>query len=261
MNNVDKSNKMLKKRAQTILIILVSTFLLFAILLVILNLNKIEDNDTVLTINGESVSKAEYLFVMSGLRPNVFSYFSRKYGTEESANFWTSSFNGEVPAEILRQKTIDLLRRIKTEQILMKKHGITDDITFSGFLEDLKTENERRRLALAKNLPVYGPVQYEDKIYYDYLHSERIEKLKRILFTSEITISEEEINNYYGQFMKVQKETDNFLNTEEIMAYMKREMLNRKYEEMIKKLMNESVLNFKLKESTLSKMNRSLLNI
>jgi hypothetical protein len=70
---------------------------------------------------------------MSGLRANVYSYFSNKYGIEESSAFWSSDFEGEVPEEVLRQKTIELLKRIKIEQILMREHGIADDISLTDF--------------------------------------------------------------------------------------------------------------------------------
>ena len=65
----------------------------------------------VLTINGEPVSDDEYSLIMSGLRSNVFSYFSQKYQATDNNNFWTTSFNGEIPEVILKGKTIDAYKK------------------------------------------------------------------------------------------------------------------------------------------------------
>ena len=88
--------------------------------------------------------------------------------------------------------------RIKSGQILMKSHGIADDISYSNFLQDLKNENERRKEAVSKKLPVYGPVEYEEKIYYEYLQTERTEKLKKLLSKGELMINDLEALDFYN---------------------------------------------------------------
>jgi hypothetical protein len=240
-----------------------------------------DDDDTVLTINGEPVSIAEYLHIMSGERANVFSYFSQKYGAKDSGDFWTSSFNGEVPVNKLKQNTIDKLKKIKTEQSLMKLYGITDDISYPCFLEDLRKENERRRVAVSKNLPIYGPIQYDENIYFEYLHSERTEKLKHILSGKELFISEADIKKYYDQNKEIifrkpdnlsgkkitspdsnniekigtkkgEKEAKVFGAYEEVRGQIKDELINLRYEEMIRKLAGEAIVN--LNEKALRKI-------
>ena len=64
-----------------ILIFIVS---LLAISLTLYHLYKVKDNITLLTINGEPVSKAEFITIMSGLRANIYSYFSLKYGANDN---------------------------------------------------------------------------------------------------------------------------------------------------------------------------------
>ena len=136
---------------------------------------------------------------MSGLRANVFSYFVQKYGVTDSAKFWTTRFQGEIPIEVLKQKTLDKLKRIKTEQIVMKKNGIANDISYSGFLDKLKAENERRKKAVEKKQAIYGPQQYDAIGYYDILHGNRIEELKNKLADKELSSTEEEIKNAYDE--------------------------------------------------------------
>ena len=212
MNN----NKFYLLKLKPIVIILTTIVLLIVISLTLNHLVKSKDNSTVLTINGEPVSEDEFSLIMSGLRANVFSYFSQKYGAKDNINFWTTSFNGEVPADILKQNTIDELKRIKIEQILMKVYAITDDISYFGFLKDFKNENERRKIAVTKNLPIFGPIQYEEKIYYNYLQSERTEKLKQILSCKELFISEEEIKIYYNENKEKKYRKPDYINIEKI---------------------------------------------
>ena len=195
MNN----RKLSIRKSRFLVLILTVLVLLFAVLFVLNKKTTLKGDDTVLTINGEPVSVAEFLNIRSGLRANVYSYFSQKNGTGENKNFWETSFEGEVPAEILNKQTIEVLKKIKIEQILMKNNGITEDISYSGFLEYLNAENERRKMAIIKNIPIYGPVQYNEKIFYDYLHSEREEKLKQILHGKVFILSQEEIMLYYNE--------------------------------------------------------------
>lgn len=138
-------------------------------------------NAIVFSVDSEPVSRAEFLNIMSGLRAEVFQYFVEKYNAEDSTAFWTTGFNGEIPLEVLKRKTLEKLKRIKAEQILLKKNGIAGDISYAGFLQAFKAENQRRKKALEKNEPVYGPEQYEETVYYDVLHGNRVEKLKNKL--------------------------------------------------------------------------------
>jgi hypothetical protein len=188
-----------QKRLKLIAIILTLIVSLVAISLILNHLFTLKEDDTILTVNGEPVSIAEFLHTRSGLRANTYSYFSQKYDARDNLNFWTTSYNGEVPAEILKQNTIDKLKRVKSEQILMKIYGITEDISYSGFLKDLNTANIKRKMAVEKNEPIYGPIQYDEKRFYDYLQSERIGKLKQILSDKELLVSEEEIRLYFNE--------------------------------------------------------------
>ena len=244
----------MKRKMKTVpkLIVAAVALILFTItgLLIVNNLTVTDDNETVLTINGEPVSKAEYLFVMSGLRTGVFSYFAQKYNTDESKGFWEYKFDGEIPADVLGKRTLDALRKIKTEQILMEKNGIMNDITFSGFLKQLKEENERRKAASEQNLPVYGPLRFEEKMYFDYLHSERIQKLKKNLSLNILSLKDEEINAEMEKSVAEINDTA-FPLPPDIKEQIRRELINRRYEELISKLADSSIVVFKIKSSAL----------
>jgi len=247
------------KRLLPVLAILVAVFLMIVLFFLIVYAMKIKDDDIVLSINGEPVTKTEYLFFMSGLKAKVFSYFSNKYGVEESSTFWISDFGGEVPEKVLRQETIKLLKRIKIEQILMIEYGLADDISFNGFLRQLENENKRRELALEKHQPVYGPIRFEEKVYFDYLHSERVGKLKRILTESELYVSEEELDRSYNEYLSMQEKKDESTDADGLRFYLKNELISWKFEEKIRNLMDTSITVIKLNDSAFRKMSKSLL--
>lgn len=191
--------KLLKTKSGLIISMLILLVILIAILLIIKQSNRIYDDDWVLTVNGESVSVGEFLNIRSGLRASVFSYFSQKFGAIDSKDFWKHEFNGEVPVEVLNKKTLEVLKRIKVEQILMKNYGLISDISYLEFIRNLDKENQRRKIAVERDIPIYGPQHYDERIFYEYLHSDRTEKLKQILYGENLFVSEEGKRIFYNE--------------------------------------------------------------
>lgn len=198
MNKSKRIHRFKKKILFSVILPLLAAVLLSGSLIVS-HSSKYSGEATVFTVNGEPVSKDEFLNVMSGLRANVFSYFVQKYGVADSSKFWTTSVQGEIPIEVLKQKALDKLKTIKTEQIVMKNYGIASDISYSGFLDNLKAENERRKKAVEKKQVIYGPQQFDASGYYDILHGNRMEELKNKLAGKELASNEEEIKNAYDE--------------------------------------------------------------
>ncbi len=186
-----------KKRKVTVAIIPLMAALLLTVSFVFFR-QGIGD-PTVFTVNGEPVSKREFLNVMSGLRANVFTYTAQKYGAKDSVDFWTTSFGGEIPLEVLKQRTIEKLTRIKNEQILMEQNGVADDISYAGFIQKLNDENARRRKALRNGEPIYGPQQFDEGSYYDTLHGNRVEELIKRLADGKLKADDNEIRKYYSE--------------------------------------------------------------
>ncbi len=251
---------MTAKTVKILSAVLASVILLTAILLIINKVTAVKDDDAVLTVSGEPVSKAEYLFIMSGLKSDVYSYFVNKYGAEENHDFWTESFSGEVPSAILRKKAFDTLKKIKTEQSLMKKYEIADDISFRGFLKDLKAENERRKNAASLDQPIYGPLQFEERVYYEYLHSERVQKLIRVLAGTYLMVSNDEINAYLAGLNGTQGDKENSAAPDEIKEMIIKELTLRKYEEFISGLSENSTVALRINNTSLNKIEREIFN-
>lgn len=232
------SKKVVKNKRIVILVSILVMVLAAVTSLIIYNSKKSVANETVVTINGEAVSTEEFRQVMSGLKANAFSYFVQKYGAKDSEKFWTTSYNGEIPMVKLKEKTLDKLKNIKIEQILMKENGIVKDISYAGFFKDFKDENERRKKAVENKEPIYGPTQYDEKSYYDILQGNRIEVLKNKLSSKELFVSDSEIKKFYEENKEnLFKEAKTM---EEAQPQIKEELINKKFNDIVNKRISEA---------------------
>lgn len=124
------------------------------------------DDATVLTVDGEPVSVAEYRLVMEGRTAEVFNYFHGKSGQEDHLGYWKDDGKPENPIRRLRRVVTAEFRRIKTIHSLAKKKGLLKDASFAAFREGLVAENARRQKAVDNKEVIYGPRQYQAYRYY-----------------------------------------------------------------------------------------------
>lgn len=127
----------------------------------------------------------------------AFGYFQARYGAVVDADFWTTSHEGEVPAEWLKQRTLEECVRIKIELGLAKESGVIGGTSYAALLQALDRENQRRREALAAGEPIYGPEQYrEDEFFLYVMNNLRIAVQKRLSQTR-LQASEETLRAHY----------------------------------------------------------------
>jgi len=173
---------------------------LMLIIIVASTIYLIVDNkkmSVVATINGEPIFDVEFKHRLLSNRADICSYFAQKYGVKEDAKFWNNSFNGEVPINMAKQKTLEQLIRIKIEQILAREKGIIDDISYSAFLKSFENENTMRKEFAKDNKIIYGAINYNEQEYFAYIYSNMIKKLKDYLKNNEFTIDEAAIREKY----------------------------------------------------------------
>lgn len=159
--------------------------------------------DSVGTINGEPISAKLFYTTLIAQRSHVYSYFHNRYGVDDSDNFWTTNYGGEVPIEIARKNALREITAIMAQQIYAKNAGLVKDISYDSFLIDLKNENARRKDAVRQNKVIYGPVEYSEDNYYNYLFDNLVIKLKSKLEDTELAVSDNELKELY----EAQKET------------------------------------------------------
>ncbi|WP_339366148.1 hypothetical protein, partial [Vallitalea maricola] len=53
----------------------------------------------VANINGEEITRKEFIARLKDHRAIIYNYFKNQYNVDDSNNFWTSEYGGEVPIE------------------------------------------------------------------------------------------------------------------------------------------------------------------
>jgi len=148
-------------------------------------------------VNGDPVSVRLFERRLARNRFSAFQHFGAKYGAKPGADFWTTSYEGEVPAEWLKQRVLEECVRIKIELGLAREAGVISDTSYAAFLRALDKENERRRECLGKGEPIYGPKQYrEDEFFLYVMNNVRI-AAKRGLSQGRLYATEETLEEYY----------------------------------------------------------------
>lgn len=156
-------------------------------------------NDTAVVayINGEPVVKSEFMMQARRERSEVIRYFRITYNCEYGEGFWNKNIDGQSPSDFLKEKTLDTLRTIKVQQILAKEVGIVNDLSYTSFLNSLEVENRRRLEAKNANKVIYGPVQYSEEVYYNYLFSNMVISLKNILGEQVFNLTDDKLRGEY----------------------------------------------------------------
>ncbi|MBW5445710.1 hypothetical protein GE107_06475 [Cohnella sp. CFH 77786] len=137
-------------------------------------------------VNQEPIEVREFALFLDRAKANVFSYFHRKYGAEDSPSFWTSNFAGEVPLELAKRAAMEELAAVKVQQLMAREYGVLEDIGYGAFLENLSRENERRKQAARNGQAIYGPLQYDESGYYRYVYSNAVIELKKVWSEREV---------------------------------------------------------------------------
>lgn len=151
----------------------------------------------VVYINDEPLSLREYTRVVLEKKAGVFEYFKQKYNAGYDRDFWSSSFNGEIPGDYLKEKALEECIKIKAQQILAKEKGIQKDISYAAFIKDFQKENRRRQKAVKNNEIIYGPVEYKEGDYFNHIFSKAVISLKEKLKGNEIAVDDKELQDFY----------------------------------------------------------------
>lgn len=125
-------------------------------------------NHSIATVNGTPIHVNEFRKAIQANKAQVTDYFYDKYNAQPSASFWTTAYGGEIPLEVLKKKALEECVRIKVQQIIAKEQGVMPDISYEGFLNSLKIENNRRQKAIDEHKVIFGPVQYTENAYFEY---------------------------------------------------------------------------------------------
>jgi hypothetical protein len=108
---------------------------------------------------------------------------------EDEYSFLSHVFTGGAQAG--EQGLEDRVTFAKVEQQMLKENAVIEDISYSAFCKTVEKENEARKKALVAGEKIFGPKEYDARIYYDYIYSEAKEQLIKDVLMSRV--SEDEV--------------------------------------------------------------------
>lgn len=106
--------------------------------------------DEVASLNGNAVTRAEVLFHMGRLAPEVDNELG---GADDGG-------------KLLRQRALDEIRHDKALLILAREQGLIDSVDHDDFLASVDDENASRSAARAGGDVVYGVTEFAPEEYY-----------------------------------------------------------------------------------------------
>lgn len=155
------------------------------------------DTTLVATIDGEPICAGEFNLISRKYKSIVIQEFRNNYNLNYDNQFWENHAYGISPAETLHKKTLEAIVQLKVQQLLAKKLGIVQDISFDGFIRTYELENKTRLEAKQNNKVIFGPTQYTQEVYYDYVFSNLVVKIKNRLKNKDLKISESTLKSIY----------------------------------------------------------------
>lgn len=205
-----------------------------------------EQGDEVMaTINGVPVTVPEFNKSVQMNKSRIMNYFHEKYSAEQTTSFWTTSFAGEIPLEILKKTVLNESVNIKVRQMDAKEHGVLKDISYLGFLHQLEQENERRTKAVASHQVIYGPVQYNEEAYFEYIMTNATTAVKQKL-DEKLKPGEQTLKSFYDVHkkelylhqgdVKVLSISASYLDSKQQIDLGKKEQVRKRMEEAAAKL-------------------------
>ena len=135
----------------------------------------------------------------------------------------------------------------------MSQYGLVNDISYAGFLESLEKENSRRKEAVLRSIPVYGPIEFQAHVYYEYLLSERTARLKSLLSKTKFSVTEDELKSFFNSQRPTRYKEPSRIKIEkiiypegesysEVREQVYRDFIDVKYEGMIGRLVDRAVI-------------------
>ncbi|HHW00551.1 MAG TPA: hypothetical protein GXX36_13460 [Clostridiaceae bacterium] len=198
MNNVS-NRKCSRKKMMWVIAIIGVVVAVTAIFISFQVIRNNTENKIVATVNGDPVYVEEFRERLLMQKVPVQQFFREKYGIQAGDGFWESYFEGENPLKTAKEMALNECVQIKVEQQLGRDKGLVEDISYPAFLKQLEKENKRRKKAVENNEIIYGPVEYQKNVYYEYLYSNMKIALKELLEGKEIQFTEEDLMSYYEQ--------------------------------------------------------------
>ncbi|WP_256757060.1 peptidyl-prolyl cis-trans isomerase [Cohnella sp. WQ 127256] len=156
----------------------------------------IGSEEIIAAVNGEPITYGEFNLRFVQNRAVVLNYFKNLYNMDYDASFWTRSDNEEVPIEKWKSLSLEEVVKIKLQQLLAKQNDLVSSVSYEDFVQSLAVENKRRKQAELLKEVIYGPLQYDEQGYYNYLLSNMRTRMQNKL-AEQFPAANEQLMDYY----------------------------------------------------------------
>lgn len=150
------------------------------------------------TVDGVEIHVSEFQRAIDANRAGIIKYFHEKYDAAPSAAFWTTPYGGnEIPLELIKKKALEDSINQKIRQILAKEQGVLPDISYAGLMQNFNLENQRRQQAIKNHQVIFGPAQYTEEAYFEYVMANTVLSVKNHLMEHDWKPSEQQLITFY----------------------------------------------------------------
>ncbi|MFG3022505.1 hypothetical protein ACGFZQ_28800 [Streptomyces sp. NPDC048254] len=150
------------------------------------------------TIDGQTIPVREFSLYLAQERSATFTHFQNTFGAQDGPRFWTTSYGGSTPTDYIKKQALADVTRTTVQQQLAHHYGLLADPSYGAFLFNWTKENQRRQQAVAAHQVIYGPVQYTEANYFDYvLNSLTFSLEKKLADAHVITTDDKALRAYY----------------------------------------------------------------
>ncbi len=170
----------------------------------------ISGEDYIADIGGEKVTKAEYMIMLQVQRDKLLAE-NNKLEQNEKREFWKTRLDGKLPADIVKDSTLDKIKEMKIQLIKARENSIFpdkgDEDKARAYVDDLKlglSGSKDGDVLEAEFIKKFGVTGKE----YEAVYKEVLLIRKLVAGEAEkMQISEEEIKSYYDKY---KDELDNY---------------------------------------------------
>lgn len=205
------------------------------------SLPDVDGLEVIAAVDSEAITVREFRQEMDHHRAGVFTGFNRRYSLDSFRDFWNHAFDGKTPLEVLKEKALESACRHKMQQILMKEKGLVEDIGYEAFLRQWSAENNARAEAAGAGKVLYGPVQYTERGYFQYLLTNGVIRLKSALAGHELSFTEEDLKHHFRK-IKAERYGDKARSFEEHRRDIQDSYLDSLYDDYLEKRLAESTI-------------------
>ncbi|WP_145021022.1 hypothetical protein [Paenibacillus sp. Y412MC10] len=193
--------------------------------------------EVIATVNGVPVHINEFRRAITANKAGVISYFYEKYGAEPSPAFWTTSYGGQIPLEMIKQRALETSVNIKIQQIIAQEQGVLRDIDEDSFIQSLERENKRRQKAIRDHQVVFGPASYSEDAYFEYVMTNAIVSVKNHLMEQDWKPDEQQLKLFYESRKSAETKDQAF---DAVKDQVVKDYIDYKYEGYVRERISEA---------------------